>query len=66
MNYSILLFDNDEFNNVEFIKEKTNKYTYHDKMMYSLHYRCFTIDSIMLLVDSITPQTFEIEYDVEQ
>lgn len=63
--YCILLFDNDDFNNVEFIREKSDKFTYHDKIMYSLHYRCFTIDSIMLLVDSITPQTFEIEYDVE-
>ena len=63
--YSILLFDNDDFKDVVYAKPEKNKFTYHDKLMYSLHYRAFTIDSMMLLVDSITPQSFEIVYDVE-
>ena len=62
---SILLFeDNVGFDTIDFTKSK-DKYTYFDKLMYSLHYRCFSIDSFMLLVDSITPQTFEYEFDVQ-
>ena len=62
--YATLLFDDEEFTKIVAKKEE-GKFTYHDKLMYSLHYRCFTIDSIMFLVDTITPESFEIEYDVE-
>ena len=63
--YSILLFDDDAFTTMSITQPKKDKYTYHDKLMYSLHYRCFSIDSIMFIVDTLTPETFKIEYDVE-
>lgn len=64
--YVILLFDDDSFENLQIEKHNKGKFTYHDKLMYSLHYRSFTIDSIMFMFDTITPETVKIEYDVEQ
>lgn len=61
---SILLFDDDKFAEVN-VSKANDKFTYFDKLLYSLHYRCFTIDSFMLLVDSITPETFEYEFSVK-
>ena len=64
--YAVLLFDNDLFMGLQMEKCDKDKFTYHDKLMYSLHYRSFTIDSIMFMFDTITPETVKIEYDVEQ
>lgn len=61
---SILLFDDDKFSEISVLKSD-DKFTYLDKLLYSLHYRCFTIDSFMILVDSITPETFEYEFSVK-
>lgn len=66
--YSIFLSDNDTYKNIdpmELMEPVKNKYTYHDKLMYSLHYRGISIDSIMFLVDTMTVESFKIEYDVE-
>ncbi len=66
--YSILLSENDTYKKIEPMKlmePKKNKFTYHDKLMYSLHYRGISIDSMMFLVDTMTTESFKIEYDVE-
>lgn len=61
---SILLFDEDEFAEIG-VSNSKDKFTYLDKLLYSLRYRCFTIDSFMILIDSITPETLEYEFAVK-
>ena len=42
--------------------ETINK-TFYKKLKYAFRYRNFSIESLMLLVEAITPETFELEYE---
>ena len=43
---------------IEFVREN-----YVEKLQYSFRYRCFTIDSMMLLVETMTTESFEGQFE---
>lgn len=43
---------------INFVQENYTK-----KLLYSFRYRCFTIDSLMLLVESMTPELFKTKFE---
>lgn len=36
--------------------------TFFDRLLYSFRYQCYTIDSLMMVVETMTPQIYSIEY----
>ena len=43
--------------------DKTFEKAFYKKLLYSFRFRNFSIESLMLLVEAITAETFDIEYD---